>query len=123
MACCAGIIPAVLGTTGQVLDLGRERRLFTGAARRALVLRDGGCAFAGCDRPPRWCDGHHILHWILGGRTDLANGVLLCSHHHRVIHEGEWLVRIAADGLPEFVPPSWLDPLQTPRRNSFHRRP
>jgi hypothetical protein len=62
MACCAGIIPAVLGTTGQVLDLGRERRLFTGAARRALILRDRGCAFPGCDRPPKWTEGHHILH-------------------------------------------------------------
>jgi hypothetical protein len=122
MACCAGIIPAVLGTTGQVLDLGRERRLFTGAARRALVLRDGGCAFPGCDRPPKWTEGHHILHWILGGRTDLNNGVLLCGHHHRVIHQGEWLVRTAADGLPEFIPPAWLDPLQTPRRNTFHRK-
>ncbi len=64
------------------------------------------------------------MHWSRGGRTDLANGVLLlCGHHHRLIHKGEWQIRIAANGLPETVPPAWLDPLQIPRRNTFHRRP
>ncbi len=117
LACSAGIIPAVLGSPSVPINLGKERRLFTGAARRALVLRDGGCAFPGCDRPPKWTEGHHIEHWSQGGRTDLNNGVLLCGFHHRVIHQGEWKVVIAADGLPEFLPPFWLDPLQTPRRN------
>ncbi len=74
MACCAGIIPAVLDSHGVPIDLGRERRLFTGAARRALVLRDGGCAFPGCDRPARWSEGHHVVSWLDGGPTDLANG-------------------------------------------------
>ncbi|MEH1164504.1 DUF222 domain-containing protein [Micromonospora sp. CPCC 205539] len=59
LACDAAILPAVLGGGGQVLDVGRQRRLITGPLRRALVLRDGGCAFAGCDRPPRWCAAHH----------------------------------------------------------------
>jgi hypothetical protein len=61
LACDAQILPAVLGGDGQVLDLGQSRRLFTRAVRRALMLRDGGCAFPGCDRPARWCEGHHIL--------------------------------------------------------------
>ncbi len=122
LACCAGIIPAVLNTRHEPIDLGRERRLFTGAARRALVLRDRGCAFPGCDRPPKWTEGHHVKHWSRGGGTDLANGVLLCGHHHRLVHKGEWIVRVADDGLPEFIPPFWLDPLQSPRRNHFHRR-
>ncbi len=121
LACHAGIVPAVLGSRSVPIDLGKARRLFTGAARRALVLRDRGCAFPGCDRPPKWTEGHHIVHWSRGGRTDLRNGVLLCGHHHRVIHQGEWKVRIAADGLPEFLPPAWLDPLQTPRRNRLHQ--
>ena len=60
LACDAAVLPAVLGGNSQVLDVGRQRRLFTGPLRRALVLRDGGCAFPGCDRPPRWCDGHHV---------------------------------------------------------------
>jgi hypothetical protein len=123
LACDAGIVPAVLGGAGQVLDLGRQRRLFTGPLRRALVLRDGGCAFPACDRPARWCDGHHIRHWADGGSTDLANAVLLCGFHHRLIHRGEWSVRInPADGLPDFVPPATLDAGQRLRRNTFHRR-
>lgn len=122
LACDASILPAVLGGNGQVLDIGRQRRLITGALRRALVLRDGGCAFPGCDRPPRWCDGHHIRHWQDGGGTALDNAVLLCGHHHRVVHGGQWQVRLGADGHPEFVPPAWLDPTQLPRRNAYHRR-
>jgi hypothetical protein len=124
IACDARILPAVLGGVGQPLDLGRERRLITGALRRALVLRDGGCAFPGCDRPPRWCDGHHVRHWADGGPTSLANAVLLCGYHHRLIHDDAagWRVQVAADGQPEFVPPAWLDPARIPRRNSFHRR-
>ncbi|MGC4865496.1 DUF222 domain-containing protein [Micromonospora sp. DT53] len=122
LACDAGVLPVVLGGNSQVLDVGRQRRLFTGPLRRALLLRDGGCAFPGCDRPPRWCDGHHIRHWADGGVTALGNAVLLCGYHHRFIHRGDWTVRIAADGRPEFLPPSWLDPLRTPRRNLYHLR-
>nr|WTA68102.1 HNH endonuclease [Micromonospora sp. NBC_00855] len=122
LACDAGVLPAVLGGNSQVLDVGRQRRLFTGPLRRALVLRDGGCAFPGCDRPPRWCDGHHVRHWADGGATALGNAVLLCGYHHRLIHRGDWEVRIAADGRPDFLPPSWLDPLRIPRRNLYHLR-
>ena len=105
-----------------MLDYGRSRRLITGALRRALVLRDGGCAFPGCDRPARWCDGHHVIAWQDGGSTCLENSVLLCGFHHRVIHRRRWSVRIAADGHPEFIPPAYLDPTRTPRRNIYHRR-
>ncbi|MEU1396327.1 DUF222 domain-containing protein [Micromonospora zamorensis] len=122
LACDAGILPAVLSGAGLPLDIGRQRRLITGPLRRALVLRDGGCAFPGCDRPPRWCDAHHIEHWADGGQTSLANAVLLCGHHHRHLHHSDWTVRLAGDGHPEFVPPSWLDPEQLPRRNHYHRR-
>ena len=118
LACDAVVLPAILGGQSQVLDLGRQRRLFTGAVRRALNLRDGGCAFPGCDRPASWCQGHHIISWLDLGPTDLDNGVLLCGHHHRVIHDGEWEVRLGADRLPEFLPPAWLDPDRTPRRNN-----
>jgi hypothetical protein len=122
LACDARILPVVLGGAGQVLDVGRERRLFTGPVRRAVVLRDRGCAFPGCDRPPRWCQCHHVRSWWEGGPTSLGNGVLVCGHHHRVIHQGQWRVRIAADGLPEFTPPPYIDPEQRPRRNTYHRR-
>ncbi|MFF5199365.1 DUF222 domain-containing protein [Micromonospora parva] len=122
LACDATILPAVLNGAGQPLDLGRQRRLITGTLRRALVLRDRGCAFPGCDRPPRWCDAHHIHHWANGGTTNLDNAVLLCGHHHRHLHHSDWTVRLAGDGHPEFVPPAWLDPEQLPRRNHYHRR-
>ncbi|MGC4865270.1 DUF222 domain-containing protein [Micromonospora sp. DT53] len=122
LACDATLLPAVLGGTGQVLDVGRQRRLITGPLRRALVLRDRGCAFPGCDRPPRWCHAHHIHHWADGGTTNLANAVLLCGHHHRHLHHSDWTVQLGRDGHPEFVPPAWLDPEQLPRRNHYHRR-
>ncbi|MEV4498507.1 DUF222 domain-containing protein [Micromonospora arborensis] len=122
LACDAAVLPAILGSAGQPLDVGRQRRLITGPLRRALVLRDRGCAFPGCDRPPRWCDGHHIQHWADGGNTSLDNAVLLCGHHHRHVHHSDWTVHLANDGHPEFVPPAWLDPEQLPRRNHYHRR-
>ncbi|WP_433308812.1 DUF222 domain-containing protein [Micromonospora sp. CA-269861] len=122
IACDAALLPTVLNGTGQPLDVGRQRRLVTGPLRRALVLRDRGCAFPGCDRPPRWCDAHHIRHWADGGTTSLDNAVLLCGHHHRHLHHSDWAVQLAGDGHPEFVPPAWLDPDQLPRRNHYHRR-
>ncbi|MEU8129611.1 DUF222 domain-containing protein [Micromonospora sp. NPDC049049] len=122
LACDATILPAVLGGTSQILDVGRQRRLITGPLRRALVLRDRGCAFPGCDRPPRWCDAHHIHHWADGGPTSLANAVLLCGHHHRHLHHSDWTIQLNGHGHPEFIPPAWLDPEQLPRRNHYHRR-
>jgi hypothetical protein len=122
LACDAQLLPAVLGTHGQVLDLGQSRRLITGALRRALVLRDGGCAFPGCDRPPRWTEGHHIQPWSNGGATSLDNSVLLCGPHHRVIHHSTWQVRLGPDQQPEFIPPGHVDLEQRPRRNIYHHR-
>ena len=123
-ACDAKLIPAVLGAESAPLDLGRTRRLFTPAQRRALALRDGdGCAFPGCDRRGSWCDAHHLRHWVDGGATDLANGVLLCGWHHQVTHRGEWAVVMGLDGRPDFLPPAWLDPTRRPRRNTRHRPP
>ena len=89
-ACDAEIIPIVLGTKSEPLDVGRLARTATDAIRRALNLRDGGCAFPGCTRPPRRCHAHHIHHWLDGGDTDLDNMVLLCQHHHLVIHHDHW---------------------------------
>jgi hypothetical protein len=62
--------------------------------------------------------------WHHGGKTCLANGVMLCAHHHRVIHDGRWEVRInETDGLPDFIPPAFVDPQRRPRRNNYHIRP
>jgi hypothetical protein len=119
-SCDCKLIPAVLGGKSEPLDLGRQRRLIPPGIRHALYLRDRGCAFPGCHRPPRHCQGHHIRHWADGGPTDLANLVLMCAHHHRLLHRSGWQVRIAADGLPEFLPPVFLDRRRKPRRNNLH---
>jgi hypothetical protein len=93
IACDAQVIPAVLGGDGEILDLGRGRRTASAAQRRALRLRDGGCVGEGCDRPPAWCEPHHIVHWADGGPTDIGNLVLLCTTHHDLVHHGRWTVR------------------------------
>ncbi|WP_206791917.1 HNH endonuclease signature motif containing protein [Amycolatopsis sp. MtRt-6] len=119
-ACDAMIIPAVLGDKSEPLNLGRLRRLISAGLRRALFLRDRGCAFPGCHRPPRHCQGHHIRHWADGGPTNLTNLVLMCAHHHRLLHRSGWEARIATDGLPEFLPPTFIDRRRKPRRNNLH---
>ncbi|KAA1427928.1 DUF222 domain-containing protein [Nocardioides antri] len=96
MACNAQIIPVVLGGRGEILDLGRTRRLFTAAQRKAMRLRDKRCRAEGCSIPATWCEAHHETPWSRGGRTDLDDGVLLCSWHHHRAHDR----RFAADKLP-----------------------
>lgn len=106
LACDAEIIPAVLGGKGEVLDVGRARRSVTPAIWAALVLRDQHCAFPGCHRAPLMCHAHHIEHWADGGPTTLDNLVLLCGHHHRVLHSTPWQVRLHRDDhVPEFRAP------------------
>ncbi|WP_239021775.1 HNH endonuclease signature motif containing protein [Nocardioides jishulii] len=87
LACNAKIIPAVLGTDSEVLDLGRASRLFSKAQRRALALRDQTCRAEGCDIPGTWSEAHHLVPWSQGGATDLDNAALLCSHHHHRAHD------------------------------------
>ena len=87
LACAAGVIPAVLGSRSQVLDLGRRSRLHNRSQRLALSLQQRGrCAVDGCDIPATWADAHHLRAWSHGGRTSLENGVLLCPKHHTTLH-------------------------------------
>jgi hypothetical protein len=72
------------------------------------------------NQAPKWCHVHHIWHWADGGPTSCANAVLVCGHHHRVIHHHGWDVHIQPDGLPSFYPPAWIDPDRAPRRNHRH---
>jgi Domain of unknown function (DUF222)/HNH endonuclease len=106
LACDAEVIPAVLGGHGEVLDVGRVRRLVTPAIWTALVVRDRHCTFPACTRPPVMCQAHHPTHWADGGQTTLDNLALLCGHHHRTIHHSPWDIRLnAEDRRPEFKPP------------------
>lgn len=133
MSAGGGVIPCVLGGASEILDWGREKRLFTRAQRLALVERDGGCAM--CGLPPEMTKAHHIRWWRRDhGPTDLSNGVLLCETCHHRIHDNGWEIRIdgggggggeSGDGVGEsagkararvwFVPPRCVDPARTPR--------
>jgi hypothetical protein len=88
LACDGRISRVVFGPDGVPLDVGREQRLVSGALRRAVELRDGGCVFTGCDAPSHWADVHHLVHWIDGGDTSLDNSALLCERHHTKVHHG-----------------------------------
>jgi hypothetical protein len=90
---------ATAGSRGVLpLSVGRATRTIPAHLRTALHLRDQGCRFPGCDRPPAWTDGHHIIHWPDGGPTELENLVSLCRPHHRAVHEQGWRIHLA-DGI------------------------
>ena len=82
-----------------MLDLGRTRRLVTPKQLLALCLRDAGCTFPGCSRPPAWCDAHHVWHWCDGGPTDLSNLALLCPRHHTIVHQKGYTATVTACGV------------------------
>lgn len=121
MAASGGVIPCVLDSAGEILDWGRERRLFTRTQKLALVDRDGGCAM--CGLPPNMTEVHHIRWWQRDtGPTDLSNGILLCSTCHHRIHDNGWEIRIdnadprsGTRGRVWFIPPPHIDHTRTPR--------
>lgn len=94
IACDAQLTSLLLDEHGVVTDLGRTKRLFSPAQRRLLALRDRGCRWVGCDRPPAHTDAHHVVSWMDGGVTDVTNALLLCRHHHRAVHEGGWTLQL-----------------------------
>jgi hypothetical protein len=103
-ACDGGLIPILFTDSGESLNLGRSQRLHSARQRVAIATRDGGCLAPGCDRPPSWCEVHHIHEFGRGGSTGLADGVLLCRHHHMLVHNNRWRVD-RRDGRYWFVPP------------------
>ncbi len=108
IACDCARTRILLGDGSEPIDVGRCTRTIPPALRRALVVRDKHCRFPGCDRPPDWCDGHHLIHWIDGGETNLANTCLLCRRHHRFVHELGWQLRRGAPGEIIAIKPWWL---------------
>jgi hypothetical protein len=111
LACDAAVLPIVLGTDSQPLDVGMEYRFVTRPIRRALIRRDKGCVI--CKAPPSHCHAHHLIHWIDGGPTSITNLALLCAAHHRAVHAGHWSVTITA-GVVQITRPDWTIP--TPGR-------
>ncbi|MEU2350267.1 DUF222 domain-containing protein [Modestobacter sp. NPDC049651] len=88
LACDAVVSRVVMGPDGTPLDYGRKHRIVPAGLRRAVVARDKNCVFAGCGAPHWWADVHHLVHWINGGETSLANSALLCERHHTKVHHG-----------------------------------
>ncbi len=100
LCCDAGVVEVVADDTGQPLSVGRKTRTIPAPIKRALLVRDQTCRFPGCtDR--RFLDGHHIQHWADGGETALDNLVIMCSRHHRFVHEHGYRVELRG-GVPVF---------------------
>jgi hypothetical protein len=92
LLCDCSVARVVLGGRSEPLDIGRKTPVVPPSMRRAVVVRDRHCRFPGCDRPPGWCDAHHVVHWTQGGPTAVHNLVLLCRRHHRLIHHRRFRV-------------------------------
>lgn len=104
--CETGAIEVTVDSCGNPLDVGREQRLFTSRQRIALAVRDGGCRWPGCTKPTSYCEAHHCDHWLRDqGRTDVGRGILLCRHHHMLLHNQGWWIRWQPDGEFLLVPP------------------
>lgn len=105
IACDSSITRVLLGADSAVIDAGRAKRVVSGGARRLLDARDRHCRWPGCERPASWSSAHHVVHWANGGKTDLSNMILLCQHHHWMVHEGGWRLSLAGDGRVLTIPP------------------
>ncbi|MEO6532007.1 MAG: DUF222 domain-containing protein [Pseudolysinimonas sp.] len=115
IACGAGIVSLAFDDQGEGMNVGREQRLFTTRHRIGMAVRDGGCMWTDCDRPPSWTEAHHIDFWDRDhGETDVERGILLCKHHHLLAHDHGWEIR-REQGTFWLIPPATIDPAQVPR--------
>ena len=116
IVCTSGILPIKFDRTGQILDLGREERLFSANQKVTLAARDGACMWGDCDCPPSWTEAHHIDEWDRDdGETNVADGVLLCRYHHMLLHNNKWRI-VRENSVYWLIPPVTIDPNQTPRQ-------
>jgi hypothetical protein len=116
VACDCGIVATACH--GAELNIGRRTRTIPPAIRRMLMLRDRGCAFLGCTHD-RFLHGHHIRHWLHGGETSVENLVMLCTSHHRLVHEGGWSVARGEDGELRFASPAGEPVASVPLREGI----
>jgi hypothetical protein len=112
LACDGGLLTIVEKDNGDPLNVGRKTRAIPPSTRRALLARDRHCQFPGCAHD-RYVEGHHIVHWAHGGETRLDNLVLLCSRHHRAVHEFGYRIQRRSDGTFRVVKPGVRKPAYT----------
>jgi hypothetical protein len=115
----AQVHSVLLGGLKRIEAYSDTHRIFTQAQRLAMFARDLGCSFPGCTAPASWCQAHHVTDFAETRRTTVADGTLLCSYHHRHFADRGWSCEMR-DGIPHWIPPRWIDPTQTPRRNHAH---
>lgn len=125
LGCADGFLPIAFSDDGQGMNVGHAQRFHTTRQRMPIAARDGGCLMLDCDRPPSWCEVHHIVEWQHGGETSVQDGVLLCRYHHHWMHNTGW--QIIRDGSEYFaVPPAKRDPARVPiplpSKSRAHRR-
>jgi hypothetical protein len=115
LACNGSELQVSFDPAGRLIDAARESRLYSPRQREALAVRDGGCLFPDCSRPPSWCEAHHVKFWARDrGKTEVDNGALLCRHHHLLIHNNGWQIQQTPAGERWLIPPTNVDALQTP---------
>ncbi|ORM36698.1 DUF222 domain-containing protein [Williamsia sp. 1135] len=112
LACDSSMASVILDQHGVPIDVGPSKRLFTGAVRKAIIIRDQCCVK--CGGSASWSDCHHIIYWSDGGTTTLGNGCLLCRTCHRAIHNTGWEISMGSDGHPWLIPPADIDPQRRP---------
>jgi hypothetical protein len=118
----AEFMTVVTDSAGAVTRYGAALRFATCPQRRAMAVRDRGCCFPGCDRPPAWCQAHHVVGWQHRKQTRIDSMVLICTHHHRLVEQGHWQLDMI-NGVPWWKPPAWIDPDRKPLRNHAHHPP
>ena len=106
LACDAHLHRVIMDRSSTILDYGRRTHIVPHGLREALNVRDRHCRFSDCDRPPAWCEAHHVFDWELGGPTRPDNLVLLCSRHHHILHLDGWKHSLHPDNTLEVITPS-----------------
>jgi hypothetical protein len=117
----ARAILVLLSKTKGIEAYSSTQRLFTEQQRLAMLARDGGCSYWGCDTPGAWTEAHHVYDWRKTKRTRVDEGAPVCGGNHRSFEQMGWTSTMI-NGRPHWIPPAWVDPTRTPRRNQLHDR-
>ena len=115
LGCEGEILEIEFDSHGHFIEHGSDARLYSRKQREILAAKFGGCMDPDCDRPPSWCEAHHILHWFRDrGKTLVVNGILLCKYHHLLYHNKGYEIMCDSEGRYWKVPPASVDPRQRP---------